>query len=652
MNRFAACLVAVCVVSSACAQTRTLANPTELASTRTGRDLNLLLEVKYADFSTYNPTTGKNDPVHLRTYNGRPVGPTIRMLPGDILHAKLKNDLPEDPTCHQTPDHDHNTPNCFNITNLHTHGFHVSPSDNSDNVLLEIQPQKSFDFKFDLPADHPAGTFWYHSHRHGSTALQTSSGMEGALIVKGTRTYADKAKNGIADIDTVLKQTGGKRVTERIALFQQIQYSCLDAQGKLTWNCGAAGNKDNIGRIEGYEGGQFGPKSWDTSQRFTTINGITQPSVPVHAAQIYRWRLIHGGVRDTIALRITRARPQSASGMLALAKGIAAQNEQTWTAANCLVKQTVPQFEFATDGLTRREIAQKQINILQPGYRSDILTVFPEKGVYCVLDDSFAPKGNINSEVLDGTDAELPKDRRLLALVVVRGDGKVDIEKIKDYLGTELYKGNPELPQTVRDDLRALKIAEFSPHADLPPDPSYGAPRAIFNVNLSDPAKAHFEVNGKSFESGRIDQLLKLGATDEWTLGAQRAGHPYHIHVNPFQIVSITRTVKDAGGNPVQESIFDGSGHCTELDLKDKDGKPSPDPQYCDQIGVFRDTIFVKQDYEIKIRSHYETFAGDFVLHCHILDHEDEGMMQNVRIDDPAHPNTGPFGGGMPGMHH
>jgi L-ascorbate oxidase len=643
---------AASVVSTAVAQTRTLADPTELASTRTGaKELHVNLDVEYGDFTTYNPATGKNDAVHLRTYAGKAVGPTIRMSPGDSLKVDLNNKLPIDPACPEVTK-DHNTPNCFNITNLHTHGFHVSPKDNSDNVFLEVKPGKSQDYEFKLPADHPAGTFWYHSHRHGSTALQVSSGMEGALIVRGTRTYADKAKNGIADIDTVLKQTGGKKVTERIALFQQVQYSCVNKDGNLTWNCSDPANKDNIGQIAQFKG-QFGPSSWKPSGRYTTINGLVQPNVPVHAGQIYRWRLIHGGVRDTIALRITKGRPMTPNTLLMASKGIAPENELAWTTKNCLLNQSIPQFEFAVDGLTRRAMVQKGVNILQPGYRSDVLTVFPEKGVYCVLDDSLAQTSEINSNSLTLSEAiSQPtehKDRRLLALVVVQGEGKVNVVDLKSYLGRELYNGNPELPKRVRDDLRELKIAEFSPHADLPASPDNGHQDAIFNIQLT--PVLQFQVNGKPFEANRIDHLLKLGTTDEWEITSTFDNHPFHIHVNPFQIISITKKVTDASGKSTQQSIFDSSGHCTELDLKDKDGNPAPDPQYCDQIGVFRDTIFAKQDYHILVRTKYETFDGDFVLHCHILDHEDQGMMQNVRIEDPAHPMTTPFGGGMQMMH-
>ena len=32
------------------------------------------------------------------------------------------------------------------------------------------------------------------------------------------------------------------------------------------------------------------------------------------------------------------------------------------------------------------------------------------------------------------------------------------------------------------------------------------------------------------------------------------------------------------------------------------------------------------------VRTRYQRYIGEYVLHCHILDHEDQGMMQNVRV--------------------
>src|SRR5690606_9843911 len=55
-------------------------------------------------------------------------------------------------------------------------------------VFLKFKPQEKFDYQFKMEPNHPAGTYWYHAHLHGSTALQVPNGMAGPLIVEGSRT--------------------------------------------------------------------------------------------------------------------------------------------------------------------------------------------------------------------------------------------------------------------------------------------------------------------------------------------------------------------------------------------------------------------------------------------------------------------------------
>ena len=57
--------------------------------------------------------------------------------------------------------------------------------------------------------------------------------------------------------------------------------------------------------------------------------------------------------------------------------------------------------------------------------------------------------------------------------------------------------------------------------------------------------------------------------------------------------------------------------------------------QYAGLKGTWKDTIFTRQGYLVRFRTRYERYIGTFVLHCHILDHEDQGMMQNVRVAIP-----------------
>jgi hypothetical protein len=61
----------------------------------------------------------------------------------------------------------------------------------------------------------------------------------------------------------------------------------------------------------------------------------------------------------------------------------------------------------------------------------------------------------------------------------------------------------------------------------------------------------------------------------------------------------------------------------------------SDDPQCANMQGVWKDTIFAKPGYHVIARTRYQRYIGEFVLHCHILDHEDQGMTQNVRIALP-----------------
>jgi hypothetical protein len=51
--------------------------------------------------------------------------------------------------------------------------------------------------------------------------------------------------------------------------------------------------------------------------------------------------------------------------------------------------------------------------------------------------------------------------------------------------------------------------------------------------------------------------------------------------------------------------------------------------------GAWKDTILVRKGYKIVVRTRYQRYIGEFVLHCHILDHEDQGMMQNISIVVP-----------------
>jgi len=666
---------------ASCAQELYVGNPREQPVTRAQGEVMLKLDLTYAYNRIFNPLTGKFDVVRLRSYNNAGLeslpaneagwakvapldGPTVRVEPGEKLRVDFTNKLPG-PRCEMQS---HDVPSCFNISNLHTHGFHVSPSGNSDNIFVELQPgDPTFTYEYAIPKDHPAGTFWYHSHRHGSSAIQVSSGMAGALIIGGNRvpTQADPAAADFhpGDIDSLLTAGNGSpldamRFPERILLFQQIPYGCGDlteTSQAVDWNCDG-----KIGTVETFA--QFGPATWDASGRFTAINGQVQPFLslgPRNAAvvdattgQIERWRLIHAGVRDTIRLSIYKmTRPISELRAIRDPR-----KQKQWTDINC-GGDPISQWEIATDGLTRPQAVRYGVmsvdgrkvilpNNLEPAYRSDILVVFPEAGDYCLIDES-AP---------DDTTATVnnqSKSRRLLGAVAARGlsvsvNDDMIARKLANavYLNASLADAAAGLDDAARDRLRAirsriiqdlndgLKFSLFVPLKTISETDILPEPRLVnFNITLNPLA---FVINNQAYNPERVDQLVKLGTAEEWVLTSGLASHPYHIHVNPFQIVKILK--------PVTTTKPDGTSVTEMRDVTDPLiplsqrlnwealGDGGYDAQYLFLKGAWRDTLFVKQGYEVHIRSRYDDFTGEFVLHCHILDHQDQGMMQNVRV--------------------
>jgi suppressor of ftsI len=76
-----------------------------------------------------------------------------------------------------------------NLTNMHVHGLHVSPSGDADNVFLHLRPGQTFHYAFEFPRTLRAGTYWYHPRPPLTSAAQVAGGMSGIVIVDGLQQY-------------------------------------------------------------------------------------------------------------------------------------------------------------------------------------------------------------------------------------------------------------------------------------------------------------------------------------------------------------------------------------------------------------------------------------------------------------------------------
>ncbi|HUG44996.1 MAG TPA: multicopper oxidase domain-containing protein, partial [Sphingomicrobium sp.] len=377
-------VMAVAVVSAILAGSPALAAPTG--------DQSFEFEIARAKGTLHNPWTGSSDPVELRSFVGSGaaegdfVAPTIRIAPGRTLTIDLDNKL-EPCTQEQIAKH-----RCFNETNLHTHGLWVSPSGNSDNVLISIPPGEKFRYEYEISNDHPAGTFWYHPHRHGAGYVQVGSGMAGALIVTGDRKpTADRP----GDIDILLKDENGRAFPERVMLFQQIQYGCLDEKGEIEgtkkkekfpsggeaevyvrpWTCAAG----RVGRVESDDNDW----DWQWSGRFTGINGKVQPRLETaRAGRFERWRMIHAGTREPVRVQL-RALAANAPDL----HEVKGADQEKWIADHC-TGEPLPMWQVAMDGLARSNVRQVTSAVLFSGDRMDVIARFPAAGRYCMIHDA------------------------------------------------------------------------------------------------------------------------------------------------------------------------------------------------------------------------------------------------------------------------
>ena len=108
-------------------------------------------------------------------------------------------------------------------------------------------------------------------------------------------------------------------------------------------------------------------------------------------------------------------------------------------------------------------------------------------------------------------------------------------------------------------------------------------------------------INGVQFEMSRIDVKVRMGDTERWTLSSDDGQHVFHPHQTQFQIISIN-------------------------------GEPPPPEE-----SGWEDSVLVNSEREVVIAARFDTYAAEdipYMFHCHVLDHEDLGMMGQFLVID------------------
>ncbi len=109
-------------------------------------------------------------------------------------------------------------------------------------------------------------------------------------------------------------------------------------------------------------------------------------------------------------------------------------------------------------------------------------------------------------------------------------------------------------------------------------------------------------INGLTYDINRIDEVIPFNELEEWKfINNTNNYHPMHVHGVLFQVYS-------RNGN-------------TNLFPNDKGWK---------------DTVLVNPNETVQVLVKFNDYTGRYLLHCHNLEHEDDGMMLNIQIDAPT----------------
>jgi suppressor of ftsI len=399
-----------------------------------------------------------NQTITGMAYNGSLLGPTLHVYPGDRLELDLVNNLNES-------------------TNLHFHGIHASPANNSDNVFLDVKPGTTQHYTVNVPKDHDPGTLWYHSHMHQHAYRQVSAGLSGLFIVEG--------------LEKLLPGPLQNITTQAIAM-KDFPFDNLF----ITTH-----NLSNT--MSGHER--------------LTVNGEVNPVLNIKAGETQLWRLANIGSENEFTLQL----PGNTFNVI------------------------------TEDGSPVWKVWNNDTLFLPSGKRFDVLVTANGSGP--------VPLGSPNSPFTAPYDLHV-------ATVNIQGNQK-DAKPV-DTIPTSLIP---------KRDLSNAKIANYR----------------VLNFSSNDRDWIYM-INNTVFNPNRIDIKPKLGTVEEWklvNLDKISSGniHPFHIHVNDFQVMSVNGQPYNAHG--------------------------------------YQDTVILPTEGDVVIRIPFEDFVGKSVFHCHLLFHEDFGMM-------------------------
>jgi FtsP/CotA-like multicopper oxidase with cupredoxin domain len=615
-------------------------------------------------------------------------GIRLALQKGDLFKFRLVNQLPPiDSVTLANAQDGINLP--LNPTNIHTHGMVVqarAPTLSNptwgDNIFVDIyNPANGMpipdpnahgatvigfaDYQINIPPNHPSGLFWFHPHVHGIAVNQVSGGMAGIITVGqvGDYVFGDIREAPFPESNVrylVLKDmqvlaggtymfaNGNAAVPDGTVLNQEdvafcTQYPASDAEVRQGSCPGTNAMGDND-----YTGG-----TW-----FFTVSGQQFPAIPITAPDGEIWRITNAGANVTYDLELTN----DATGMPIITQLISVDGVSIdvppSTSPGTVIEVAGGRFRVAAcppappKGITSVPVCISDF-VMMPSSRVELWVTYRDANGNVATPPSGATGTFKTIGITTGaTGVGDPWPAIDLAQVQFNQTGPRRLALFELLLRGDALKSN--LPNGIF--FARVPYAKASPP---PPNCSPLAPghhRRIF-FGLVDPTNPsslfglgyeEVDQNGAvvpgtqipvtSFNPGVTTVCLPLDpgqkpAHESWELvNLATENHNFHIHQTKFRFVQPKAVQGSLMASPLNQKL--GAGIM-------EDNVPLPvtvpvDPNFISTMQNGYCTIDQWHTGVCKMTPVLVDIPfsqlGSFVFHCHILDHEDGGMMAKIQV--------------------
>lgn len=452
------------------------------------------------------------------------------------------------------------TKECFHgadVTNLHYHGTHVSPQPHQDFVLLALYSSN----QTDPPPPEPSDTVAVGSYQTHINPLPWNQ-------APGTHWYHPH-KHGSTALQ-VLNGMAGALTIE----------GAFDA-----WLYGFYGvDSADDAQLETFEKLLVLQQVWTDHNFFFTpppsgyppqilVNGQANPVITMRPGEVQRWRFVNATMQA--ASQVTIDFPDDYTVVQIAQDGV----------------------QFAPENYDRQPLLSEGTISISPGNRVDFLVLAPAQAKGRAP-ASFRIFGHISDDVrerIEGLRALAANNANALFTVETVGEPvSMALPTTAEWPRTPYYlRDVPDAELVNDDDPRTIAFSMTAPDGD---------------VTKPGNQPDGFWINDQQYQGDCASETMKLGTAERWLLtNDSNPNHPFHIHINPFQITRNDTTEFEA-----------------PWIWWDTIALPADTSATCKASGDC-------ETKSVDIRHRFEDYGGVYVIHCHFLGHEDRGMMLNVQ---------------------